>query len=324
MASRLSSRIDTDQLTVRGCRLAEPGLRRPLFKVTQGDGSQVAVLLTRSLRVSPMMLVSVRGHLPLVLAAQNTLQIAGTVRAAASGDKAVAGGFSGAVDMKADGHGPGAGKGEGRGGGGGGSYCGSGGSGGLNGSEEPGNPPGPRYGNPRIVPLAGGSSGGNGGIWYAGGGGGAIQLVAGRAIEIVSSGVIHVGGGGGEQEGGGGGSGGAILLEAPSVVVAGVLAANGGGGGSASKFGQDAAPDDQRAPGGEATFLNTGEGGAGAAGLELGGADGKPNPTFANGDFSGGGGGGVGYLRINAGEVSVTGRMSPWFGTPCATQGTLQ
>ena len=72
------------------------------------------------------------------------------------------------------------------------------------------------------------------------------------------------------------------------MVVAGGLAANGGAGGSASKFGQDANADDQPAPGGEATFL-TGEGGNGAAGLELDGEDGKPNPTFAEGDFSGAG-----------------------------------
>ena len=69
--------IDTDQLTVRGCRSWPQGTMP--FKVTQSDGSQVAVL-TRSLHVLATIQVSVRFPLPLVLAAQTTLEIAGAVR----------------------------------------------------------------------------------------------------------------------------------------------------------------------------------------------------------------------------------------------------
>jgi hypothetical protein len=132
--------------------------------------------------------------------------------------------------------------------------------------------------------------------------------------------VVTAGGGGGEREGGGGGSGGAILLEAPSVITGGVVAANGGGGGSAGEAGANASGDDRAAAGGGAVHLSTGEGGAGEAGATVEGADGRPNPDFVNGDFSGGGGGGAGYIRIN-GESTVTGTLSPALGTPLRVHG---
>jgi hypothetical protein len=320
--------LDTELGTIALC----PGLAikiRPTF-MAQSDGDagiddEIAVFSARTIRIEAGMTVLVRGRRPLVLIAADSIVVAGALRASALGDEGFAGGFTALPEGKGDGRGPGAGIGSAPGGGGGGSYCGRGGAGGPNHTGAPGNPSGPTYGNPLIVPLRGGSSGGNGGIWEAGGGGGAIQLVARRLIQVTRGGVVHVGGGGGEREGSGGGSGGALLLEAPIVTIDGVLTANGGGGGSSAQFGEDATADDHPAPGGMAHLLNTGEGGAGSAGTSVDGTAGLPNPTFANGDYSGGGGGGAGYIRINTNldQAIITGTISPARGTACTTRGIL-
>jgi hypothetical protein len=319
---RVEVELDTELGTLPGCPALRAGIHYRYATTTQNDGSLVALFLTRGLRIEAGMRVLVRGRLPLIAVAQDGIDIAGTLGATALGSTPVAGGFAPPGGAKGNGTGPGAGQGDAPGGGGGGAHCGGGGRGGPagNGGSNGG---GPRNGSARIVPLAGGSSGGNGGHWEAGAGGGAIQLVAGRRIAILPTGVVHAGGGGGEREGGGGGSGGAILLEAPSVIVGGVLAVNGGGGGSGGEAGADATAGDQPARGGQAVFLNTGEGGNGAAGTTVDGGAGNPNPTFVNGDYSGGGGGGAGYLRIN-GTAIVTGTLSPALGTPCASLGVLE
>jgi hypothetical protein len=312
--------IDTDAGTVSGCPSLIAGRHFRFRTVDQRDGGMAALLLTRSVRIDAGMRVAVRGRLPLVLAAADRIDVGGLLQAAALGAAAPAGGFAPAPPGKGPGLGPGGGGGADPGGGGGGSYCGRGGPGGPN-SAGGANAGGARYGNPTITPLAGGSSGGNGGNWQGGAGGGALQLVAGRRIAVSATGAVHAGGGGGDREGCGGGSGGALLLEAPSVIIGGVLAANGGGGGSGGDDGRDATPDDQPAAGGAAVHLNTGEGGTGAAGATLDGGQGRPNPDFVNGDFSGGGGGGAGWIRIN-GEATVTGVVSPGLDTPCASIGS--
>jgi hypothetical protein len=307
--------LDTQAGTIAGCTGGQRQAR-----VAQSDGSAMALVVARTITVERGMVVRVRGTLPLVLVALDSVTVDGTVNAAALGETGGPGGASARPEGKGAGVGPGAGTGDRPGGGGGGSHCGRGGSGGPDHLGGPGNAGGTRY-LAGVIPLAGGSSGGNGATWPGGGGGGAIQLAAGRKIVIGPGGVIHAGGGGGEREGGGGGSGGAILLEAPVVEMAGVLAANGGGGGSGGNFGSDATPDAEAALGGAAVRLNTGEGGAGAAGTVADGADGNPNPTFVNGDYSGGGGGGAGYIRIQAATSMVTGILSPAPGSGCATMG---
>jgi hypothetical protein len=315
--------FDTDSGAITLCPEMTTKIRAT--NVAQEGGDEIALFGARTIRIEAGMTVLVRGARPLALIATDTVSIAGTLRASALGDEGFAGGWSALPEGKGDGRGPGAGIGSAPGGGGGGSYCGRGGAGGPNHTDAPGNPSGPSYGNPLVVPLRGGSSGGNGGIWEAGGGGGAIQIVARRLIHVTPTGVVNVGGGGGEREGSGGGSGGALLLEAPTVTIDGVLAANGGGGGSSAQFGEDATPDDHPAPGGMAHLLNTGEGGAGSAGTIVDGDAGKANPTFANGDYSGGGGGGAGFIRINANldGAIITGIVSPARGTTCTTRGIL-
>jgi hypothetical protein len=316
--------FDTDAGAISICP-ALAGIRATNIAALDAAGAELAVFSARTMRIEAGMIVLVRGQRPLVLLATDGITINGVLRGSALGDQGFAGGAAGSPTGKGDGRGPGAGIGSAPGGGGGGSYCGPGGTGGANHTGAPGNAGGPVYGNERIIPLRGGSSGGNGGTWAAGAGGGAIQLIARHRIEIGRLGAISVGGGGGEREGAGGGSGGALLLEAPIVTIAGVLAANGGGGGSNGQFGEDAAADDQPAPGGMAFQLNTGEGGAGSAGTTLRGGDGRANPTFANGDYSGGGGGGAGYIRINAtpDQLIVTGIVSPALGSVCASRGIL-
>jgi hypothetical protein len=314
--------IDTDAGTLSGCPSLIAGTHFRFRTVDQRDGGMAALLLTRSGQIEAGMRVAVRGRLPLVLAASDRLDIAGLLQAAALGSAVPAGGFPSSPPVKGPGLGPGGGGGAAPGGGGGGSYCGLGGKGGPS-SSGGANAGGARYGNPSVTPLLGGSSGGNGGNWDGGAGGGALQLVAGRRIAVPATGAVHAGGGGGEREGCGGGSGGALLLEAPSVIIGGVLAANGGGGGSGGEAGRDATPDDQPAAGGGAVHLNLGEGGSGAAGATLDGGEGRPNPDFVNGDFSGGGGGGAGWIRIN-GEATVTGVLSPGLDTPCASIGPLR
>jgi len=313
--------IDTDERRLADCPALLDGVHYRFVEITQRQGGTAALLVTRSGQIEAGMRVSVRGKLPLVWLARDRIDIGGALGASALGFAAPAGGSPPRPPTKGSGNGPGAGAGDGPGGGGGGSYCGPGGKGGPS-SSGGANAGGPRYGNTEIVPLAGGSSGGNGGNWEAGAGGGALQIVAGRRVAVLPTGVVHAGGGGGEREGGGGGSGGAILLEAPTVIVGGILAANGGGGGSGGEAGTDATPDDRAAAGGGAVHLNLGEGGSGAAGAIVDGGEGRSNPDFVNGDFSGGGGGCAGYLRIN-GEAIVTGTLSPALGTPCASIGTL-
>ncbi|MCP4601764.1 MAG: hypothetical protein GY847_14815 [Proteobacteria bacterium] len=117
-------------------------------------------------------------------------------------------------------------------------------------------------------------------------------------------------------------SGGTILLEAPRVEIAGVLAANGGGGGAGdlSCDGAYGRPSDSAAPGGVAT--GAANGGNGSAGDNTDGISGNPYESLWS---AGGGGGGVGWIRINTsdGLADITGIISPSTSTGCASLGTL-
>jgi hypothetical protein len=261
-------------------------------KVVQSSGSAVGVFTVRSLRIEQGATLHAASALPLVIVAADTIDVVGTINVAANGMDPGAGGFGGTTA------GLGAGPGGGTGWGGAGSYCGVGGAG-----PDPTAVAGKVYGNPEIAPLIGGSAGGDGETVASGGGGGAVQLVAGSAVRVAVTGIVHAGGGGSYAQSGAG-SGGAILIESQEVDVAGVLAANGGGGAA------DALPNDQPASGGTV-------GGQGSAGATIDGA-----PALA---AQGGGGGGAGRIRLNAkGSANVTGVLSPSLGTPCATEGVLQ
>jgi hypothetical protein len=185
------------------------------------------------------------------------------------------------------------------------------------------------YGDPSLVPLAGGMRGQVSG-GQSGGGGGALQISARESIQV--TGVINVGGGGGgggvsafsSAGAGGGGSGGALLLEAQTVIVNGKLVANGGGGGGgggetrggtsgmsggAGIFGElDPASGGDGDDGGGCAlhgYTSGGWGGVGGRGVDAAGTGG-PSDGF-NGCLGGnhffvgygGGGGGVGRIRIN-------------------------
>jgi len=205
-------------------------------------------------------------------------------------------------------------------GGGGGGYATNGAPGGF--IDLVGTPVGTGLGgtafeNADLVPLRGGCSGGDA---YSGAlvgaGGGAIQLVSGTAIEIASGVTINANGQGGDasqEASGGGGSGGAILIEAPIVRISdGARLLANGAGGRAGDFGaaSPASMSDQQQP--DATCAvpapECGYGGAGAAGAAL------PRP----GEFltyittpgvwvvAGGGGGSVGFVRINTKDGTYT------------------
>jgi len=284
--------------------------------VEPGDGSRYGVISVRSLQIDPQGVVSVRGDLPLVIVAQDTLQVFGRISVAAHGRTAYAGGFA-PNDSGGVGYGPGAGQ---RGVLGhflpssGGSFCGTGGRGATPDSS-PGVEGGASYGSPALSPLVGGSSGGGP---EGGAGGGAIQLVAGNHLQIGPYGVVDAGGGGGGNTSSGGGAGGAILLEAKQVIVEGVLAANGGGGGAAQggSGGQDGRPDATAASGEIPTL-----GGQGSAGDDKDGSDGM----FMTENQALGGGGGAGRIHIRSadGTAMITGVLSPTLVTGCASVAQL-
>lgn len=165
-------------------------------------------------------------------------------------------------------------------------------------------------GTDALVPLKGGCPAGganNNGtiVAYSIAGGGAVQLTSEKAIRIL--GIIDARGAqGGMQQCGmlgacvyGGGAGGSILLEAPTVELgsSAVLMAKGGGGGSGGPsvpYTDTAAPDPGNVCPGSCP-----DGGDGAApGVEA--EPGETSPTSVGSAlFSGGGGGGLGRVRIN-------------------------
>jgi hypothetical protein len=184
-----------------------------------------------------------------------------------------------------------------------------------------GGTPGASPFGPTLVPLRGGCAGGlSGSQGSAGGGGGAIQIVSATAIELSDLGTIDAGGGGGfgtpqqsGADGSGGGGGGAILLEAPSITLRGpsvVVAAKGGGGGGTGvnvdgtgvAIGEDGGTGAAPALGGfqvsPGTFLRGGNGGTVDIAPTVG-------PSSTN-DAGAGGGGGVGQIRFNTRDGTVT------------------
>jgi hypothetical protein len=295
--------------------------------VMMSDGTFANLYVVKSLIVDQSQTLTLSGTLPVVIAAQTTVNIQGKIVVMPG----TAGGFVEPNPPAAGNPGPGAG------GNGavppntgsaaaGGSFCGIGGLGGAStGTSAAG---GPHYSSSTLSPLIAGSAGGNGACGLGGGGGGAIQITAGVSITIGPFGAINAGGQGGtagcENIGGpgGGGAGGAILLEAPSVTILGAVAANGGGGGAQNTQGQSGVS-------GMASNVPA-AGGSPSAGV------GSAGPTIAGGDgidadagalFDVGGGGGAGRIRINTstgGFIFDGGIISPDLSTMCATTGPIQ
>jgi hypothetical protein len=214
------------------------------------------------------------------------------------------------------------------GGGGGGGYS-AGAVGGASGQPLPGGTAGKAQFDNTLVPLHGGCPGGEDGAgFYAtpGGGGGAIQISSATRIEITGVGKIDASGGGGAgvpqtsgSAGGGGGGGGAIFLEAPVILLDGtdvVLSTKGGGGGgtgvnvdgSLIAIGEDGGTGAAPAQGGyqttpaNSTALHGGNGGTHLV-APTAGTSAALGSTLGAGS---GGGAGVGQVRFNTRDGTVT------------------
>jgi hypothetical protein len=261
--------IDTDTGAITGksgmvLRAAGEGVdsatQTSFKKVIQTGGSKVGVFALGNLSIASGLTVVGVGSLPLVILANGTITINGTIDIGANAAQPGPGGFAGGLPGFAGG-GPCGGPVGPLGtiacpqlcaaGGGGGGNGGAGGEGGpailpAYSANYPPTPGGTACGDATLEPLVGGSGGAGGTIpdkypspepGAGGGGGGAIQLSATVGVHVTATGRITAPGDGGGKTisagGAGGGSGGAILLEAPviQVAVGAVLAANGGGGG---------------------------------------------------------------------------------------------
>lgn len=180
---------------------------------------------------------------------------------------------------------------------------------------------GAAFANADLVPLRGGCNGG------------AAQLVSRVGVAIRPNGFLAAngaGGYGGNGPGsqGGGFSGGGILIEAPVVTIGqgGGLVANGGGGGAASEDRADAGqlsstPARGASCGGGGIVC--GDGGSGGAGGIAPTAGQSVNFASAyDYQWGGGGGGAVGYVRINTISGAYDASSSAVISPP-ASAGTL-
>jgi hypothetical protein len=193
---------------------------------------------------------------------------------------------------------------------------------------------GQAHGTDSLVPLKGGCPAGGLESGYAtdasrGVGGGALQLTSEKSISIL--GIIDARGQSGsyEQAGSigaayfGGGAGGSILLEAPSVNLgaSAVLMAKGGGGAS---VGPSASDDDTASAAlGVVCPGNCADGGNGAT-VNIAATPGEPSPTSTGSDLvSGGGGGGLGRVRINTRDTTYQ-RLNTTVEAAMVTSGLIQ
>jgi hypothetical protein len=299
--------------------------------ITQSDGSHALLLHVTSLQIDAGKTVTVTGTLPLIVAADGSATIAGTVTTTAGADDPTgcAGrtGSPGNASTVADTGGGGAG-------GGGAEDDGGNGTAGTQGNSQNGQGAGGAHGSKHddanLVPLIAGCAGGPGGISFgasgaagtAGPGGGAVQISAQTSIAVSGS-IRALGGSGGattqQTGGGGGGTGGAIFLEALAVGLTSSarLCADGGagsqGGGSTSP-GTAANTSPCSGTSGAAATSTNDFGGAGGTGGFLKGAKGGDAGGASNasmgghGAGGGGGGGAAGYIRLHqqAGNATAT------------------
>jgi len=266
-----------------------------------GPAPDVVVVPVASLRVAAGSVLSLQGPRAVVFVSWGDVRIQGELRSLAGRSEEVEedcwGRPSGGVGANNDISGPG-----------GGSFASAGGSGGavVGTSGAAGKAAGDLIGNLTLVPLRGGCPGGADGIGGAGIGGGAVQISSRTLITV--PGAIGASGGGGCVSSGGG-SGGAILLEAPAVTVGGGVYANGGSGGCGGfSCGEAGSLSTTPAPGDDACADGSGAyGGDGAAvGVDATSGDDVTNTPGAT-DRAGGGGGGLGRIRINTLDGTIMG-----------------
>jgi hypothetical protein len=172
-------------------------------------------------------------------------------------------------------------------------------------------------GNPTLEPLRGGCPGGPGAstdpfIYGPGGGGAALQLSSRISVTLSQDAIINANGGpgvsyvGGPSSYFGGGAGGGILLEAPSVTLAAgsKLLVNGGPAASGSEYAPPTSETTAPSLGGTCTSNGTfrcanGGNGAAADGPATGGEAVAYTTTTGWTFHASGGGGGLGFIRIN-------------------------
>lgn len=227
-------------------------------------------------------------------------------------------------------------------GGGGGGHATAGGAGGTVGSEDVqvlyvGGTAGGASGNPTLVPLRGGCAGGadGAGVLNFVSGGGALQLSSRIAIEMNKGSVLNLNGATPPLEGGptacfGGGAGGGILLEAPTVQLgdSASLLVNGGAGCNITGFPAPTSLTTQPThntpcmSGGD-FHCSTGGDGAALDGPATNGPDLPFDPVHPNDTYlAGGGGGGLGFIRINTGTGNYV-KASNVIESGVLTTGTL-
>jgi len=211
---------------------------------------------------------------------------------------------------------------------GGGGWGGTFGKPGNNGGNTPGGGMGGGAGSALLITALGGGcpggAGANNGSGNGGGngghGGGAVLLLAGQSITI--DGAVNASGAGGSGGkarggGGGGGSGGMIVLEAPTVAIPGQCFTNGGGGGEGSSGALDGASGGESStpdgtPGGGSSLSVGGAGGDGGVGKtgSKGGSGGSAIVTpIVDSGGGGAGGGGVGIIRIISADPGNNGDL---------------
>jgi len=279
------------------------------------------VIASQTIEIPSGSTISVTGNRRLILLADETLTITGTLDAA-SHRKGLTGPAADSGPCPTNVRAPTTAT------EGGGSWGGTFGQPGNNGGNTPGGGMGGGAGGAlHITALGGGcpggaganNGGGNGG-GTGGHGGGAVLLLAGQSIKI--DGAVNASGAGGNGGkarggGGGGGSGGMIVLEAPAVAIPGQCFANGGGGGEGSSGALDGAG------GGESNMPDATAGGGSSLSVGGAGGDGGVGKTASKGgsggtsivtpivDSGGGGagGGGVGIIKIISADPGNNGDL---------------
>lgn len=289
-----------DTTTGNGCVITT-GLR--------AGPSSVCVLAGSAVDLASGITIEATGTRPLVIVADDTITIGGTVTVASTA--------AGTIGAGADSCTSGAGQeGQGGGGGAGGSHGSLGGVGGAGTAGRGGD-----VGLPALTGVRGGCSGGAGGADGAGAGagapgagGGAVYLLARNQVTV--DGFVNASGAGGGAAGamtagaggGGGGAGGYIGIDAPQIVIGGLVLAVGGGGGGGGAHGETSFAQ----PGAETNTCSAASGGNGAIASNTIAGNGGPGSvdTTKNGtdggstiggslpNGGGGGGGGVGVVRV--------------------------
>jgi len=307
--------------------LTDPGTAEttPPSVVIPQQGQEARVWSVTSLTIGNTTLLRVVGARPLIIAADTTIVVNGTVDVSSNFTGAGAGAKTdcGTASPTAGAPAAGTGSTQGGGGGGGGGFRGTGGDGGTGNGAAKG-----AKGDavPLPVELRGGCAGANGGASQdsgsggggGGAGGGGVELAARISVSI--SGLVQAGGargsrglqgnGSGGTGGGGAGSGGMIYIDTASLDLLGgaILAANGGGGAEGGDNNEDGGVNAQDGQA-SANAASKGSGGANKGGDgSNGSAGGTINATNAqNNESGGGGGGGAGFIVFHTGATSRAG-----------------